>query len=140
MMTVDAFLAQYRTLLKRISDRTARLKLLNAQMDSIVSIWGEHISAHTQDPPYVKLVEQMDHLREDLKKDEDLLPYLQAQVMDLIYALPEAVLVDVMVHRYLDGMSYWQIGNTMHMDKGSAKRHQTRACALLSVPSDPILI
>ena len=98
-MTVDSFLCQYRTLLRRIEERTARLKRMNAQLDSITSVWGEHLSAHTTDVPYVHLIERMETIREELRADENLLPYLQEQVMDLIYSVPGEKMVQVLVHR-----------------------------------------
>ena len=139
-MTTDEFLSQYRKLIRRIEQRAARLKRMNAQLDSITSVWGEHFSSHTTDAPYIHLIERMETLREELKKDQDLLPYLQEQVMDLIYSLPQEKMVEVLVRRYLDGQTYQQIGDAMYMDKGSAKRWQTRAMALLNIPEKPVLI
>ena len=139
-MTVDSFLCQYRILLRRIEERTARLKRMNAQLDSITSVCGEHLSAHTTDAPYVHLIERMETIREELRADENLLPYLQEQVMDLIYSVPGEKMVQVLVHRYLDGLTYRKIGDLMYMDGATAKRWQTRALALLSVPENPVLI
>ena len=139
-MTVDAFLTQYRTLLERIEKNSARLQRMQNQADAIASVWGEHRSAHSQDAPYVRMLAEIDELARNLKQDTEIMPYLQAQVLDMIYSLPHEPMRNVLEQRYLNGKTYYQIAKFLKMDRATAKRWQIRALAILNVPDQPILI
>ena len=139
-MTVNAFLTQYRTLVDRIGNRGERLTRLQSQVETIAAIWGEHRSAHIQDPPYVRMLEEIDCLAREQATDEEILPYLQAQVHLLISGLPEEDLRKVMEQRYLNGRSTRQIARMYFIDKSTVTRRVCRALSMLMVPDRPVVI
>ena len=139
-MTVDTYLSQYKTLQKRIERRSARMAIMKMRMDSIVAAWGEHISAHTHEAPYVRLVEKMETLQEEQLEDKSLMSSLEDQILDLIYSLPDDTMVQVLRCRSLEGLNYQQIADLIDVDRSTAKRWQTRALALLNVPENALVI
>lgn len=139
-MTVDAFLSQRRILVRRIENKAAHLRQLEEQKDAVMSLWGEHRGTNTHDAPYVRILERIEALRSELEADRDALLLLTGQMMDLLYALPEERMKDVLVLRYLEGKSYQEIGDCLHIDKGTAKRWQTRALGMLELPEQPVRI
>ena len=139
-MTIDAFLSQYRILVERIGNRSARLSRLRSQAETIAAIWGEHRSAHIQDPPYVRMLEEIDTLVREQEEDEEILPYLQAQVQLMISSLPEEDLRKVMEQRYLNGKSSRQIARMFYIDTSTVSRRVCRALSLLTVPDRPVVI
>ena len=139
-MTVDDFLSQYRTLVDRIGRRTSRLTRLRNEVETIAAVWGEHRSAHSQDAPYVRILEEIDTLVRDQKEDAEILPYLQAQVLLMISSIPEEELQYVMEQRYLEGRSYRQIAKDMFIGVATVNRRLFKALTMLTMPDQPVLI
>ena len=59
---------------------------------------------------------------------------------EAIGRLPEEKMRLVLLYRYLEGESYLRIGELLLMDKGTAKRWQTRALERLVLPENPVSV
>lgn len=139
-MTVDAFLSQHRILVRRIENKAAHLKQLEQQKDAVMSLWGEHRGTNTYNAPYIRILERIDTLRRELEADRDMMLLLTEQMMDLLFILPDERMKKVLELRYLEGKSYQEIGDDLHMDKCTARRWLNRALELLEVPEQPVVI
>ena len=139
-MTVDAFLSQHRILVRRIENKAARLRQLEQQKDAVMSLWGEHRGTNTHDAMYVRVLERIEALQMELEEDRETLLLLTEQIMDLFFILPDERMKNVLELRYMDGKSYQEIGDSLHIDRGTAKRWQDRALELLEVPENPVRI
>ncbi len=139
-MTNEMYLSQIGILAGRIRFREERLRRLRTEADAVYSRWGERRGVPSGDAPYVRILEEIESCGEELNRDYELLARLQEQTEETIARLPEERMRLVLLYKYLEGKSYLQIGDLLHMDKGTAKRWQIRALASMILPEDAICI
>ena len=139
-MTTHEYLSQYRVLSNRITYHTERLRRLRLEADAVSSRWGESISAHTAEAPYIRILENIESARAELSAENDLLDRLQEQIEQTVELLPGENLRLVLLYRYLAGKSYAEIGNLLFSSKASVSRWLAQALDELPLPEDCISI
>ena len=138
-MTNEAYLCQTGILIGRIRFHEERLRRLRLEADAVSSRWGEH-SGVKSDAPYVRMMERIESIQEELDQEREILARLQAQTEETIARLPEEKMRLVPLYKYLEGKSYQQIGEIMYMGKSTAKQWQLRALECMTLPENPILV
>ena len=139
-MSPEEYLSQIGTLTRRVALHTERLRRLCREADAVSSSWGEHLPSGRADPPWLRLLERIESLREELERENDLLARLQAQAEETIERLPEEMMRLVMLYRYLEGDTFSRIGDLLFMSKANAKRWHDRALERLVLPEDPVSV
>ena len=59
---------------------------------------------------------------------------------ETIAGLPDEKMRLVLLYRYLEGKTFFEIGNLLYMDKATACRWAVRALEALVLPEDPVSI
>ncbi len=139
-MTKKDWLSQLSELSRRITYHTERLYRLRQEADAVSSRWGEASSARSGEAPYVRMLERIGALEEELAAENDLYDRLKAQIEEAIRRLPREKMRLVLLYHYIEGKTFLQIGDLLLMDKGTANRWATRAMEHLALPEDPLTI
>jgi len=141
MMTNKAYLSQLTALERRITYHRERLGRLRRELDAIPSPWGEHYSGPVNpDAPYVRLIERIEILAQELAEEERLYDRLRLQIEETVSRLPDQRMSLVLLYRFVENKTFLQIGDLLYMNKGTAKRWEDRALACLELPEDPVCI
>lgn len=90
--------------------------------------------------PFVKSLERVWDVEEQLKNSIHKLTTLKAQIMQAIETVPDREDRLLLKYRYLDNMTYEQIGALLHMDRSTAYRACERALTLVELPNDAICL
>ena len=138
MITKKEWLLQPGRLSRRMDYHAERLRCLRREADAVASRWGESIRAQCSDAPYVRMLERIETLQEELNRESELYDLLRSQIEEAIDGLPEEKMKLVLLYHYLEGKSFLQVGDLLYMDKGTASRWTVRALELLTLPEDPI--
>ena len=64
----------------------------------------------------------------------------KAQMEDMIHRLLRTDYQLLLIYRYLEGMTWEEIGDLLHVEKTTAKRWHKTALSLLQMPENPIFI
>ena len=139
-MTNEAYLCQAGILSRKIAYHMERLRRMRLEADAVSSHWGERGGGGSGEAPYVRMLERIESGEEELDRENELLARLKAQTEETISRLPQEKMKLVLLYKYLEGMSYREIGDLLYMDKGTAKRWQDRALACMTLPEDAICI
>lgn len=137
-MTNTEYLSQIGILSRRIQYHAERILRLRRDAESISSRWGECSFAHTAEAPYVRLLEKIETLQEEVDTEIALLARLQEQAEEAINALPEENLRLVLLYRYLEGKNFVQTAELLYVNRNTAMRWEKKALSLLSLPDDAI--
>ena len=139
-MTKKAWLSQPGELSRRITFHTERLQRLRREADAVSSRWGECASARTGEAPYVRMLERIETLQEELEREYDLYDRMKAQIEEAVARLPQEKMRLVLLYHYLEGKSFLRIGDLLYMDKGTAHRWAVRALDALVLPEHPVTL
>ena len=139
-MTKEYYLSQLGILSGRITFHSEQLYRLRREKDAVSSRWGEASGAVAFDAPYARLLEKIEALEETLDSELETRSRLQRQMEETIAGLPDEKMRLVLLYRYLEGKTFFEIGNLLYMDKSSAVRIHTKAMGLLVLPEDPLNI
>lgn len=139
-MTKEYYLSQLGILSGRITFHSEQLYRLRREKDAVSSRWGESSGAVAFDAPYARLLEKIEALEETLDSELETRSRLQRQMEETIAGLPDEKMRLVLLYRYLEGKTFFEIGNLLYMDKSSAVRIHTKAMGLLVLPEDPLNI
>ena len=139
-MTKEYYLSQLGILSGRITFHSEQLYRLRREKDAVSSRWGESTGAVAFDAPYARLLEKIEALEETLDSELETRSRLQRQMEETIAGLPDEKMRLVLLYRYLEGKTFFEIGNLLYMDKSSAVRIHARAMELLVLPEDPLNI
>ena len=90
--------------------------------------------------PFVKSLERVWAVEEQLKDSIHKLTTLKAQIMQAIETVPDREDRLLLKYRYLDNLTFEQIGSILHMDRSTAYRACERALTLVKVPDDAICL
>ena len=137
-MTKKEWISQLGELSRRIVFHTESLARLRREADAVFSRWGEGSSVRSTDAPYVRMLERIETLREELEQETGLYDRLRIQVEEAVGALPQEKMRLVLLYHYLEGKSFPQIGNLLYMDKATACRWAVRALEALVLPENPV--
>ena len=139
-MTKEYYLSQLGILSGRITFHSEQLYRLRREKDAVSSRWGESTGTVAFDAPYARLLEKIEALEETLDSELETRSRLQRQMEETIAGLPDEKMRLVLLYRYLEGKTFFEIGNLLYMDKSSAVRIHARAMELLVLPEDPLNI
>ena len=137
-MTKKEWLSQPAALSRRITYLTVQLHNLRLELDAVSSPWGEVVSAHSDDAPYVRRLERIETVKERILTACDLYDRLRSQIEEAVLRLPSENMRLVLLYHYLEGKSFSQIGDILFLNKGSAARCAARAVEELELPPEPI--
>ena len=87
-MTKKDWLSQPAALSRRITYLTVQLHNLLLELDAVSSPWGEVLSGHSGDAPYVRRLEKAESVKEQIRTAYDLYDRLRAQIEETILRLP----------------------------------------------------
>ena len=135
-----AYLSQPGVLARRIAFHTERLCRLRREADAVTSRWGENVASHSGDAPYIRMLEKIEECEEELREENALMVRLQAEIEATVARLPQEKMRLVLLYRYLEGMTYPQIGDLLYMDRTTAQRWKERAVDSLELPENPVRI
>ncbi len=139
-MTKKEWISQLGELSRRIVFHAESLARMRREADAVFSRWGEGSSVRSTDAPYVRMLERIETLQEQLERETGLYDRLRIQVEEAVGALPQEKMRLVLLYHYLEGKSFPQIGNLLYMDKTTACRWAVRALETLILPEDPVRI
>ncbi len=137
-MTKKEWLSQPAALSRRITYLTVQLHNLLLELDAVSSPWGEVLSGHSDDAPYVRRLEKAETVKEQIRTAYDLYDRLRSQIEEAVLRLPSENMRLVLLYHYLEGKSFSQIGDILFLNKGSAARCAARAVEELILPPEPI--
>ena len=141
-MTARGYLSQAYRLANRIRLIKSRIEELKELATSVSSPGFEerYNATKNTDAPFVKAMEKIAALEEELEEKLLLLLNLQKQIEDAIAELGDVDLQMVLAYRYLHSLSWYKIGMELCVDESTARRWHDKALARFIVPDDAIKI
>lgn len=141
-MTARAYLSQAYRLGNRIKLIKYRIMELRELASSVSSPGFEehHNATRNTDAPYVRTLEKIMLLEDELDERLVQLLDLQKQIEDVIAEVEDIDLQMVLTYRYLKSLSWSKIGMELSIDESTARRWHDKALARVSVPEDAIKI
>ena len=91
------------------------------------------------DAPFVRALERVEEMQEQINREIDKLADLRQQIMDVIGQVDGEELRMVLVYRYLEGMTLEKIGDMFCVDKSTIKRWLKIAMEQITLPEDAII-
>ena len=138
-MNAEKYLEQVGLLTSRITYHREHIMMLMHEKDGIFSRWGAVSGGGGNgDAPYARMIENIERKKEELAKEEELLQRLRAQVEEVVGALPDEEMQQVLLYRYMQGKNYIQIADLMFTSRYTVMRRKEQAIELLEVPEDAI--
>ena len=142
-MDVETYLKQGRLLDQRINYHLRKLSELRqtAYMISSPQISGCKVqNSHTGEAPFEKALERIEAMEERINQEIDLLVALKEQIEGVIRELDNEEYQMVLIYKYLEGLSWGQIGDLLHIGKNTAIRWNLNALSQIKMPEKPISI
>lgn len=141
-MTARAYLGQAYRLENRIRNLKHRIIELRELATTVSSPgFGEHYNVtQNTDAPYVKSLEKIMLLEDEVNTKLLLLLNLQKQIENVIAQLGDVDLQLVLTYRYIHNFSWYKIGVELSVDESTARRWHDKAIARVVVPDNAIKI
>ena len=142
-MDVETYLKQGRLLDQRINYHLRKLSELRQTAYTISSpqISGCKVqNSHTGEAPFEKALERIEAMEERINQEIDLLVALKEQIEGVIRELNNEEYQMVLIYKYLEGLSWGQIGDLLHIGKNTAIRWNLNALSQIKMPEKPISI
>lgn len=139
-MDAKEFLSQAYRLDLLISEETKELQKLRSISVSLRSPgFEQHYNPNRPtEAPFIRSLEKVWDTEEYLKKQLKQMTTLKAQILHAISELSDPDERLVLKYRFLDGLTYDQIGARLHMDRSTAFRTCDRALDHIKVPEDAV--
>ena len=142
-MSVDEYLKQGRMLDQRIRYHMRKLEELRAAACAVSAPRPRQDpvqASPTGDAPFVRTLERIEEMEERIDREICLLMELKEQIEDMIRKLDSWEYQLVLIYRYLEGMTWDEVGEKLAAGRTTLKRWHTKALSLLEMPEDPISI
>ena len=141
-MTPKEYLSQAYRLDQRINSDIAELGRLRLMSQNISSPgFEEHYNAtRNTDAPFVKQIEKIMELEKTINEEIDRLVDLKAQIRITIGSVKNTDERMVLRYRYVDHMTWEQIGMTLYADPRTVRRWHGNALNHVVMPENPIQI
>ena len=142
-MKVETYLSQGRLLDQRIN---YDLKKLGELRQAACSLPGTAISrskvqqSPSGDAPFVRALIRVEEMQEEINREIDMLADLKKQIMEVIHQVDREELQMLLVYKYLEGMTYEQIGEVLGVEKSTIFRWHREAISQITLPEDPIIV
>ena len=142
-MTIAEYLKQGRLLDQRINYHLRKLEELRASACTISSprLSGDRVQTSPgRDAAFVRALERMEEMEERVTGEIDMLVDLKAQIEDMIHRLLNPEYQLMITYRYLEDMTWEEIGDLLHVDRITLYRWHKKALSMLQIPENPIVI
>ena len=142
-MNVEIYLKQGHSLDQRIKynlKKMAEMRKTASDISAPVLCADKVQSSPNGDAPFVKALERIEALEEHIKREVDLLAALMDQINEVISQVNNEEYQLLLMYRYVDNMTWEQVGDQLNVDKSTAKRWKIKALAQIILPENPIVI
>ncbi len=141
-MTNKEYLRQAYRLDQRINSDIEEVSRLREMACGISSpVLGDKVqTSHSGEAPFVRSVEKILTLEERINKEIDLLVDLKEQIRGVISAVPDVDERMVLRYRYIQGLTWEQIGLEMNADERTIRRWHGNALLHITLPENPVII
>lgn len=141
-MTNKEYLRQAYRLDQRINSDIEEVSRLREMACGISSpALGDRVqTSHSGEAPFVRSVEKILTLEERINKEIDLLVDLKEQIRGVISAVPDVDERMVLRYRYIQGLTWEQIGLEMNADERTIRRWHGNALLHITLPENPVVI
>ena len=142
-MNADIYLRQGRLLDQRIKYHIRKLADLREDAYSISSpvLTADKIQTSPNgDAPFIEALTRMEELRERIRHELEILVALREQIEKVIHQIDGEEYQLALSYKYLENMTWQQIGDMLHVDKSTARRWALKGLELVVLPEDPIII
>lgn len=142
-MTMLEYLRQGSLLEQRIIYLTRKLDDLKASRYSIsgTKLQGDRVQTSRDGTArFARTLEQIEEMEERIGREIERLNALREQIEETIHQLLKMEYQLVLTYRYLDNMSWEEIGQLLHAGRSTLGRWHEKAISLLEMPDNPIII
>jgi DNA-directed RNA polymerase specialized sigma subunit len=141
-MTNKEYLRQAYRLDQRINSDIEEVSRLREMASGISSpVLGDKVqTSHSGEAPFVRSIEKIMALEERINKEIDLLVDLKEQIRSVISAVPDVDERMVLRYRYIQGLTWEQIGLEMNADERTIRRWHGNALLHIALPENPVII
>ena len=140
-MRVETYLSQGRMLNQRINYQLKKLGELKNAACSLpaVTIRKDKVQSSTDgDAPFVRALIRVEEMEERINREIDMLADLKEEIMGVIGQVDSEELQMVLIYRYLEGMTWEEIGNLFHAGRTTVKRWHRKAIEQIVLPEEQI--
>jgi len=140
-MRVETYLSQGRMLNQRINYQLKKLGELKKAACSLpaVTIRKDKVQSSTDgDAPFVRALIRVEEMEERINREIDMLADLKEEIMGVIGQVNSEELQMVLIYRYLEGMTWEEIGNLFHAGRTTVKRWHRKAIEQIVLPEEQI--
>jgi len=140
-MRVETYLSQGRLLNQRINYQLKKLGELKNAACSLpaVMIRKDKVQSSTDgDAPFVRALIRVEEMEEKIKREIDMLADLKEEIMGMIGQVDSEELQMVLIYRYLEGMTWEEIGDLIYADRTTVKRWHRKAIEQIVLPEEQI--
>ena len=136
-MTAHEYLSKYKTCDRQIRFNLMQIENLKAMTYTISSpSWGERVSGtRSTDPPFVKALERYWEQEEKLLAENVALEKKKEEIVATINALENEDEKFILLHRYVNHMTWEDIGLELLMSERHVRRFSKTALEHIIVPS-----
>jgi len=140
-MKVETYLKQGIMLDQRINYQLRKLAELRENACSIPAVMPKGGKVQTSpdgNAPFVRALMRMEEQEERINREIELLVELKDQIREVIGQVEDDNLQMVLAFKYLEGMSFEEIGEILHAAKTTIIRWHRRAINQIRLPEDAI--
>ena len=140
-MRVETYLSQGRMLNQRINYQLKKLGELKSAACSLpaVTIRKDKVQSSTDgDAPFVRALIRVEEMEERINREIDMLADLKEEIMGVIGQVNSEEIQMVLIYRYLEGMTWEEIGNLFHAGRTTVKRWHRKAIEQIVLPEEQI--
>ena len=141
-MRVETYLSQGRMLDQRINYQLKKLGELKNAACSLpaLTIRKDKVQSSTDgDAPFVRALIRVEEMEEKINREIDMLADLKEEIMGVIGQVDSEELRMVLIYRYLEGMTWEEIGDLVHADRSTIKRRHRKAIEQIVLPDGLII-
>lgn len=141
-MKVETYLKQGIMLDQRINYQLKKLAELRENACSIPAVMpkgGKVQTSPEEDAPFVRALMRMEEQEERINREIELLVELKDQIREVIGQVEDDNLRMVLAFKYLEGMSFEEIGDVLHANKSTVYRWHKQAVGKITLPENAII-
>ncbi len=141
-MRVETYLSQGRMLDQRINYQLKKLGELKSAACSLSAMTIRKDMVQTSadgDAPFVRALIRVEEMEEKINREIDMLVDLKEEIMGVIGQVASEELQMVPIYRYLEGMTWEEIGELVYADRSTVKRWHRKAIEQIVLPEERIM-
>lgn len=140
-MRVETYLSQGRMLNQRINYQLKKLGELKSAACSLPAVTIRKDKVQTSangDAPFVRALIRVEEMEEKINKEIDRLADLKEEIMGVIGQVDSEELQMILIYRYLEGLTWEEIGDLIYADRSTVKRWHRKAIEQIVLPEERI--